>query len=164
MTLVKNFLECLKKSLTQNFLYNERQHESIKLFEIADIYTSSNVPQRFIGIIVSGRLDYNYIEFSKKLDKKYLYNFLNDHFENIELESVETIDRSDFKSKSNNTIAYIEIELDKLKIYENYQNENYEINNLDKKYVSISQYPSSTRDLSFSVTNFSERSHCKNIC
>ena len=155
----KRFLRTsLKKSLIQNFLYNERrQHESIKLFEIADIYTlSSNVPQRFIGIIVSGRLDYNYIDFSKKLDMKYLYNFLNDHFENIELESVDTIDRSDFKSKSNNTIAYIEIELDKLKIYENYQNENYEINNLDKKYVPISQYPSSTRDLSFSVTNFSE--------
>jgi phenylalanyl-tRNA synthetase beta chain len=148
----------LRKSLLQNFLYNERrQHESIKLFEIADIYSlSSNVPQRFIGIIVSGRLDNNHIDFSKKLDKKYLYNFLSDHFDNIELDNVDTIDRSEFKSKSNNTIAYLEIELDKLKISENFLNENYVINNLDKKYVPISQYPSSTRDLSFSVTNFSE--------
>ncbi len=155
----KKFLRTnLRKSLLQNFLYNERrQHESIKLFEIADIYSlSSNIPQRFIGIIVSGRLDNNYIDFSKKLDKKYLFNFLSDHFENIELDNVDTIDRSEFKSKSNNTIAYLEIKLDKLKISENFLNENYIINNLDKKYVPISQYPSSTRDLSFSVTNFSE--------
>ena len=44
----------LKKSLLENLLYNERrQQDSIKLFEISDIYNiSSEYSKRYIGIII----------------------------------------------------------------------------------------------------------------
>ena len=70
----------LKDSLIDNLLYNERrQKDSIKLFEISDIYTKDKVikQQKKIGLIISGRQGHNYNNFSKKLDQKYLNNFLN---------------------------------------------------------------------------------------
>ena len=148
----------LKKSLLDNLIYNERrQQESIKLFEIADTYTHlSTEPKRFIGIIVSGRVDNNHIDFSQRLDKKYLLNFLNDYFEKIDPNIITAIDRNDFKSKSNNAIVYAEIDFDKLNIIKKNFNEIYKVNNLDKRYIPISDYPSSTRDISFSISDFSK--------
>ena len=152
----KKFLRTnLKNSLLNNLLYNERrQHDSIKLFEITNLYTlSSDSPQKVIGIIVSGRVDKNYRDFSKKLDDKYLQKLLspftlnNPHY--------EIIDRNKFKSKSKNKIAYVEIKLDDLilskeiPIYKNTLS-------LDKKYDPVSEYPSSTRDLSFCITDYSK--------
>ena len=44
-----------------------RQKESIKLFEISDIYTKDNgiKQQKKFGLIASGRLGNNYIDFSE---------------------------------------------------------------------------------------------------
>ena len=52
----------MKNSLIDNLLYNEkRQKESIKLFEISDIYSIDSdgeiVVNKYLGIIVSGRVE-----------------------------------------------------------------------------------------------------------
>ena len=65
----------LTDSLVENLLFNERrQKESVKLFEISDIYSSDNGihKKRMLSIIASGRVGLNYRDFSKKIDKKYL--------------------------------------------------------------------------------------------
>ena len=68
----KNYLRTsLKNSLIENLLYNERrQKDSIKLFEISDIYTKDNEINQYtkLGIIISGRKGHNHIDFIKKLD------------------------------------------------------------------------------------------------
>ena len=65
---------CLVDSLLENLIYNEnRQKDSIKLFEISDIYTSpGNTYEKRLAIIVSGRRGQNHQDFSKKLDNMYL--------------------------------------------------------------------------------------------
>ena len=58
----------LQSSLINNLLYNERrQKDSIKLFEVSNIYTNDyeNI-KRVIGIIATGRVGKNYLDFSKK--------------------------------------------------------------------------------------------------
>ena len=61
-----------------------------------------------------------------------------------------------FKSKSKNIIAYAEILLDE-SFNINYSDNNINIvSDLNFKYTPISEYPSSTRDLSFSITEFSK--------
>ena len=77
-----NFRYLLKDSLIENLLYNERrQKDSIKLFEISDIYTKDKEikQQKKLGLIISGRQGHNYNDFSKKLDEKYLNNLLNEN-------------------------------------------------------------------------------------
>ena len=147
----------LKKSLLENLLYNERrQQDSIKLFEISDIYSMNNEVERYAGIIVSGRVDNNHIDFSKKLDDKFLQNFLNKYLDESVAYDCITIPRDNFKSKSKNIIAYAEILLDE-SFNINYSDNNINIvSDLNFKYTPISEYPSSTRDLSFSITEFSK--------
>lgn len=147
----------LKKSLLDNLLYNERrQQESIKLFEISDLYDKkSQTPKRVLGLIVSGRVDNNYKDFNRKLDKKYLDSFLSKYIDAPHNINCEIIPRHDIKSKSKNTIAYHEIELNEsLKV--SYVDDSFISNNLNIKYTPISEYPSSTRDLSFSITDYSK--------
>ena len=146
----------LKNSLLENLLYNERrQKDIIKIFEIGDIYTSSsNQSNRFIGIIVSGRVDKNYKDFNKKLDKEYLSNILNTYIDDKVALNYEIISREGLDSKSQNVITYLELDINSLKI--NYQTTIAKKNNFDVNYTPVSDYPSSTRDLSFSVTDFSK--------
>ena len=56
-------------SLIENVIYNEnRQNDSIKLFEISDIYIQNKDLQKekMLGIVVSGRQGHNYVDFGKK--------------------------------------------------------------------------------------------------
>jgi phenylalanyl-tRNA synthetase beta chain len=65
----------LTDSLVENLLFNERrQKDSVKLFEISDIYTSENGihKKRMLSIVASGRVGLNYKDFSKRIDKNYL--------------------------------------------------------------------------------------------
>lgn len=59
----------ITNSLIENVIYNEkRQKDSIKLFEMSDIYYLNKgeiVKESKIAIIVSGRLGLNYSDFSK---------------------------------------------------------------------------------------------------
>ena len=143
----------LKESLLENLLFNERrQKDSIKLFEISDIYELSEEidSKTFLGIISSGRIGKDYISFHKKINKNYLNEMLSKYIDNNDLNAIE-INRDKLKSKSKDKIIYYEIEIDKFSDMILH----YEIpeRNIDTyiQYDPISEYPSSTRDLSFSV-------------
>ena len=149
----------LKNSLLDNLLYNERrQQDSIKLFEISDVYSGkSNMSKKLLGIIISGRVDKNYIDFNKKLNKKYLVDILNKFIDRADDLNYEVISRDGINSRTTSTITYVEIELDaNTKInYVSNDNEN-KIFDLNIKYTPISNYPLSVRDLSFSIKDFSK--------
>jgi len=147
----------LKNSLINNLLYNEkRQQDSIKLFEIADVYYSHKEEIRhskMLGIICSGRVGRNYEDFSKIIDVSFLSTLLKKTFPDNDINPI-IISRENLESKQKNEIVYFEIELDKLNFIEhdNYKNQKEELNKDNfTKYIPVSQYPSSIRDLSFAV-------------
>tara|TARA_Y100000385_G_scaffold273051_1_gene314530 strand:- start:49 stop:1968 length:1920 start_codon:yes stop_codon:yes gene_type:complete len=149
----------LKHSLTRNLLYNERrQNDSVKLFEIANVFDSNNFSsKKVLGIIASGRVDKNYKDFTKKINNMYLSSILDKYINTTELNFLN-ISRESLGSKLKEQIIYLEIELNK-NFDINYQqdaNNNFDINNY--KYEPISEFPSSKRDLSFSIK---KHSHCK---
>ena len=105
-----NFRYLLKDSLIENLLYNERrQKDSIKLFEISDIYTKDIEikQQKKLGLIISGRQGHNYNDFSKKLDEKYLNNLLNENHDEGIFEITE-IHRNSLDTKKKDKIFYVE--------------------------------------------------------
>ena len=145
----------LKNSLVNNLLYNERRQKfSIKLFEFSDIYSTSNkmiVKKRCLGIICSGIVDKNYRDFSKKIDKQYLQNILTELLPNLSLK-INVLDRNAYQTKIKNEIVYIDIDLDELTIKDISNIKLEDVNsNIFKEYIPISDFPSSSRDLSFSV-------------
>ena len=157
----KNYLRTnLKDSLTTNLLFNERrQKDIIKLFEVSDVYSTKNkIGKKVIGIIASGRIDKNFKDFSKKIDKKYLEKILR----NIKSNDIkiEEISRQSLNSKSKDIITYTEIEIDKIiDVQSSY--DDLTIKDIrDIKHEPISEFPSSNRDLSFSIKDFSE---CKKL-
>ena len=155
----KNLRINLEKSLIDNLLYNERrQQDSIKLFEITDVYYIEKKElksKRKLGIICSGRVGKNYLDFSRKIDNKYLTNILEKFNKKISFNPY-LINRDELETKLNDKIIYLEIDL--------YELENYDFDILDKekfilnknnfkKYIPISSFPSSVRDLSFAVAD-----------
>ena len=150
-----NLRTSLKNSLLDNLLYNERrQKDSIKLFEISDLYTKSDQinQEKKLGIIISGRQGHNYLDFSKKLDHAYLSNLFNQDSDNSFF-TIEEISRTELKTKKKDKIFYTEISIDKLPkhIFEDSESSLDHINFI--KYQSVSEFPSSTRDFSFSITD-----------
>ena len=140
-------------SLLENLIYNEnRQKNSIKFFEISSIYTSdkSIKKQNKIAIIISGRMGQNYKEFSKKLDHKYLSDIFKEININID-NDIKIIDRKTINSKLKNPIFTIELELNSLAQSFSEYSYKYETPVNFIKYKPISEFPSSFRDLSFSI-------------
>ncbi len=148
----------LKASLLQNLLYNERrQKDSIKLFEISDVYFNNNKinQERRLGVIISGKRGNNYLDYSKKLDKAYLNNILNQDFDNPFF-IIEEISRANLKTKKRDKIFYTEILIDKMpeNLFKKSDRSYGQINFI--KYQQVSEYPSSTRDFSFSIKDFNK--------
>ncbi len=148
----------LKSSLIENLLFNERrQKDSIKLFEISDLYSrkSQIYQEKKLGIIISGRRGHNYIDFSKKLDDEFLNQLLNNN-SCEEIFTIEEIPRKDLKTKKKDRIFYTEILVKNfpVEIYKNYNIRENKINFI--KYKPVSEYPSSTRDFSFSIKDFNK--------
>ncbi len=148
----------LRDSLVDNLLYNERrQKDSIKLFEISDIYTKDIgiQQQKKIGLIVSGRLGNNYKDFSKKIDHKYLNKLLNNNLDEDIFEITE-IPRNSLDTKKKDKIYYVETALEDIPM--NFFSKPYAqqkaINFVS--YKPISEYPSSTRDFSFLINDLDE--------
>ena len=114
----KNFLRTsLKNSLINNLLYNERrQKDSLKFFEISNIYSSPDVQKskRIIGIIASGRQGKSYDTFAKAIDDRYIRNILKNF--NPEKFNILNIPRETLDTKVKNKIFYIEIEIDQLSL------------------------------------------------
>ncbi len=157
----RNFLRLnLKDSLIKNLAYNEnRQQDSIKLFEIADIYSSNpDERTRMLSIIASGRVDKNYIDFSKKIDDQYILDILKEYIKQDQI-LFRKIPREEVDSKSNNHISFCDIAIDSSLSVE-YKNHLSKRNINDLKYKKISDFPSSIRDLSFSIQDYSK---CKDL-
>ena len=95
----------LTESLLENLLYNERrQKDSIKLFEISDIYTVKNNKINVttkLGIIASGRAGHNYRDFSKKISKKYLTSVFKETLPNENFE-LKVLNRESLNTKVKN--------------------------------------------------------------
>ena len=153
----KYFRTNLTDSLIDNAIYNEkRQKDSIKFFEIADIYTfnKSLKREKRLALIISGRRGQNYTEFSKKLDIKYLKELFQEINFDVE-KSISNIDRSKLDSKIKIPIYAVELKVDSLlgKI-NNFVPRATSLDNFIK-YKPISEFPSSYRDLSFSIKDAS---------
>ena len=150
----RNYLRTsLRDSLLENLLYNERrQKDSIKFFEISDLYTKNNQinQEKKLGIIISGRRGHNYLDFSKKLDNAYLSGLLNLDSKNQAF-VIEEISRKELKTKKKDRIFYLEISIDKIPkhLFEELESTIDQINFI--KYQSVSEFPSSSRDFSFSI-------------
>lgn len=142
-------------SLIENLLYNERrQQDTIKIFEISDLYTFNKKlnKKRKIGILCSGRIGDNHDEFSKKINENYLIKILED-FISKEKISFKSINRKDLSSKSKNSIISLELEISEFN--ENIINYN-SICDLPEnfvQYMPISEFPSTYRDISYAVSN-----------
>lgn len=154
----KNLRTSLKDSLLENLLFNERrQKDSIKLFEISDIYSNKDNghQEKRLGIIVSGRCGNNYKDFSKKLDKNYLNEALN-MGSDISIFNIQEIPRDSLKTKKKEKIYYAEILIEDIpiKFFETYKVPKPDINFI--QYAPISEFPSSTRDFSFSISNLEQ--------
>ncbi|MDC0587713.1 phenylalanine--tRNA ligase subunit beta [Gammaproteobacteria bacterium] len=143
----------LKDSLIENLLYNERrQKDSIKLFEISDIYTKEKVikQQKKLGLIITGRQGHNYKHFSRKLDHKYLNELLNENLNKGIFEIIE-VPRASLNTKKKDKIFYVEIPMEDIPMsfFSKLSSQQRSIDFI--KYKPISEYPSSSRDFSFVI-------------
>tara|TARA_Y100000768_G_scaffold374886_1_gene345102 strand:+ start:25090 stop:26997 length:1908 start_codon:yes stop_codon:yes gene_type:complete len=154
----------LKQSLINNLLFNERrQNDSIKLFEISDVYDNKNNVKRSrkLGIIASGRQGKNYEEFPLKIDEKYFKNIIN-FFDSENIFEYQKISRDLLNSKIKNEIFYTEIDFNQITqklIYESkYSKPKHFI-----LYKKISEFPSSNRDISFSIKKYENLENLQKI-
>jgi phenylalanyl-tRNA synthetase beta chain len=150
----------LTNSLLENLAFNERrQKDSIKFFEISDVYTFENnkvKKKRNLAIVASGRVGHNHIDFSKKLNKKYLTNLFKDALPSEDF-AIQIFNRDGLNSKIKNEIVGCEIDIDNFSTEVlNYKEETGPPSSF-KKFSQISDLPFSSRDLSFSIKDFSNR-------
>ena len=147
----------LKDSLIKNLIYNERrQKDIIKLFEISDIYLKeSDSYKKVIGIIASGRVDKNYRDFTKKITNKYIDGIIKNNITGLENTNCISIERQDINSKSKDSISFLEFEINSLIKVNNDTDISHKITP-DFNYMPISEFPCSTRDLSFSIKDFTK--------
>ena len=148
----------ISQSLLENLLYNERrQKNSIKLFEVSDIYSLNKdevTATKKISIIASGRVGKNFKDFSKTIDVKFMKNLLKDFLPDINYD-FKHISRESLDTKSKSEIVYLEIDLEEL------HNDNckYKHKFLPPKefikYKPISEFPSSFRDISYLIKDSS---------
>tara|TARA_X000001036_G_scaffold197101_1_gene185659 strand:+ start:7113 stop:9023 length:1911 start_codon:yes stop_codon:yes gene_type:complete len=150
----------LTNSLLENLAFNERrQKDSIKFFEISDVYTFENSKvkkKRNLAIVASGRVGHNHIDFSKKISKKYLTNLFKDALPSEDF-AIKIFNREGLNSKIKNEIVGCEIDIENFstKVL-NYKEETRPPSSF-KKFSQISDLPFSSRDLSFSIKDFSNR-------
>ena len=154
----RNLRTSLKNSLIENLLFNERrQKDSIKLFEISDVYSNENkiIQEKRLGIIISGRCGHNHKDFSKKLDRKYLNEILNFN-KNKSIFEIEEIPRDNLKTKKKDKIFYTEVLLEDIPetFPRDQKTKKTSINFI--KYVPASDFPSSVRDFSFSIKDLNK--------
>tara|TARA_B110000008_G_scaffold26151_1_gene23529 strand:- start:4065 stop:5981 length:1917 start_codon:yes stop_codon:yes gene_type:complete len=148
----------ITNSLLENLLFNERrQKDSIKLFEISDVYSSSNGinKKRKLSIIASGRVGENYKDFSKKINKKYLINLFQEILPN-EIFDFKILSREFLDTKIKNEIVSLEVDIDKfpddILSYKEVSSPPRSFN----EYLPISDLPCSIKDISYSVKDFSK--------
>lgn len=158
----KQFLRTnLRDSLVKNLTYNERrQQDSIKLFEISNLYRFENnaySSEKVIGLIASGRLAKNYENFSKNISIEYLNGILKKYISQNKL-NLTKINREDLNSQLKSPIIYAEL---RLKDFSKDILEYKKMHSTPKdfpQYHGVSEYPLSIRDLSFAIKDYSKLS------
>lgn len=148
----------LKDSLIENLLYNERrQNNSIKLFEISEIYHDSNnfENSQHLALIATGRIGNNHRDFSQKINKKYLHDLFKNILKKDRIQ-ISSISRENLNSKSKDNILFLELNIEDI----DHNSVKYDTPKKTRDFFStrfdgISEFPSSTRDFSFSITNIS---------
>jgi len=148
----------ITNSLVDNLLFNERrQKDSIKLFEISDVYSFGNGinKKRKLSVIASGRVGENYKDFSKKINKKYLEILFQEILPN-EVFNFKKLSREFLDTKIKNEIISLEVDIDKFP-YDilSYKEISSPPDNFNE-YRPISDLPSSIKDISYSVKDFSK--------
>ena len=150
-----SFRSDIASSLISNLDFNEkRQKDSIKLFEISDIYSLKDelMYEKKLSILVSGRRGHNYLEFTKKLDEDYLASlFLKLDFDIKPY--ISTFDRQKINSKIKNPIFMFEMRLDEFISQLNLNSIELKQKIKFKSYKEISEYPSTYRDISFAFSD-----------
>tara|TARA_B100001057_G_scaffold123379_1_gene122229 strand:- start:2157 stop:4061 length:1905 start_codon:yes stop_codon:yes gene_type:complete len=148
----------LTNSLVENLLFNERrQKDSIKLFEISDVYSSNNGihKKRKLSIIASGRVGLNYQDFSKKINKKYLEALFHEILPN-EIFDFKILSRELLDTKLTNEIVSLEVDIKSLPndilFYKEISKPPERLN----QYSPISDLPSSFKDISYAVKNYNK--------
>ena len=155
----------ITNSLVDNLLFNERrQKDSIKLFEISDVYSSSNGinKKRNLSIIASGRVGLNYEDFSKKINKKYLTTLFQEILPN-EVFDFKIVSRDLLDTKIKNEIVTLEVNIDR------FSSDILSYTEISKspesfaKYSSISDLPSSFKDISYSIKDYSKTQELQDL-
>jgi len=148
----------ITNSLVDNLLFNERrQKDSIKLFEISDVYSSNNGvnKKRKLSIIASGRVGLNFEDFSKKINKKYLTMLFQEILPN-EIFDFEILSRDLLDTKIKNEIVTLEVDIDR------FSSDILSYNEISKspeefaQFNPISDLPSSYKDISYSIKDYSK--------
>tara|TARA_B100000575_G_C23045124_1_gene601594 strand:- start:338 stop:1186 length:849 start_codon:yes stop_codon:yes gene_type:complete len=146
----------LKDSLLEKLIYNEkRQKDSVKFFEISNIYSLENGQTKVdevLGIIASGRVGRDYKNFSKIINLDFFKTIIEEILMS-NTNNIEQIPRSSIDSKSKHPIFYFEIPIGKLNKNLSVSNYKSKIKFHDIKYKEISEYPSTFRDISFEINN-----------
>ena len=155
----------ITNSLVDNLLFNERrQKDSIKLFEISDVYSSSNGinKKRNLSIIASGRVGLNYKDFSKKINKKYFTTLFQEILPN-EVFDFKIVSRDLLDTKIKNEIVTLEVDIDK------FSSDILSYNEVSKspegfvQFNPISDLPSSSKDISYSIKDFSKTKELQDL-
>ena len=157
---------CLMNSIRTNIAYNQnRQKDSVKLFEFSDIYKTSGTERRF-ALAIAGRVNKNAKEFNAQLDYGYLKGLVNsictdilkvqpmyeladkrgyDFYENLTLNGSKIgglgkISKVTIDTKVKTPVFACELTIDGLQVPDN-------------NFVPTSDFPASYRDLSFSLSD-----------
>lgn len=155
----------ITNSLIENLLFNERrQKDSIKLFEISDVYSSSNSidKKRKLSIIASGRVGENYTDFSKKINKKYLSALFQEILPN-EVFDFKLVSRDLLDTKIKNEIVALEVDINR------FSNDILSYKEVSQppdgfaQYSPISDLPSSIKDISYSIKDYSKTQELQDL-
>ena len=155
----------ITNSLVENLLSNERrQKDSIKLFEISDVYTSNNGihKKRKISVIASGRVGLNYEDFSKKINKKYLSNLFKEILPQ-EVFEFEVLSRDSMDTKLRAEIISLEVDINRFSNNILCYNEISKLPEEFIQYKPISDLPSSFKDISYSIKDYSKMTELEEL-
>jgi phenylalanyl-tRNA synthetase beta chain len=155
----------ITNSLVDNLLFNERrQKDTIKLFEISDVYSSSNGidKKRKLSIVASGRVGENYKDFSKKINKKYLAILFQEILPN-EVFDLKLVSRDLLDTKIKNEIVSLEVDINSFSADILSYKELSQPPQSFAQYSPISDLPSSFKDISYSIKDYSKAQELQDL-
>jgi hypothetical protein len=117
---------------------------------------------RRLSIIASGRVGLNYEDFSKKINKKYLRKLFQEIQPNKVLD-FQIIPRDSLNTKVKNEIISLEIDISEISQDALSYSETSEAMGEFKKYKTISEQPSSFKDISYLIKDFTKVTELENL-